>query len=76
MAETERQRAKHGQLDENAGQMLDLMLETIRESGLDMDAGRLMSSAIRLYAAAMYGKLTIVEREPPPGTVPGSDALH
>lgn len=55
--------AKHGELDASAGEALEWALAALRNSGVDMDAGQVMSAAIRLYASALAGRVEVRETE-------------
>ena len=67
---------KHGRLDPNATELFDAMLVEHERMECTLTPSELMSRAVRLYAAAVYGKVTIIERETPPGYQEGTPALH
>ena len=52
--------ARHGQLDEAAGAVLEELLAMARDMGVEVNPGEMMSRALRLYHAVVTGAVEIL----------------
>ena len=59
---------KHGSLDADASARLDALLEAAALAGFDVDAGAMMSRAIRFYHGSMCGRVQEIRDEIPDAT--------